>query len=91
MSNGAEAKACAKSSSVVELSSRKSDLQPSKHEERDGAEAHVIYEKLPRRAGRLTIPIVLVLAIGALERAAFYAIAAPWRRYFLCCYIAHTD
>ena len=38
------------------------------------------HDQLPRKAGRLTLPIVLVLIVGGLERAAYYAISAPWRR-----------
>ena len=38
-------------------------------------------DDLPRRADRLTLPIVLVLVVGGLERAAFYAVSTPWREY----------
>lgn len=81
------AKACTeKPTCIVEISSRKSSDQLSKHEECDGLEANAINtEPLPpRRADRLTIPILLVLAVGGLERAAFYAISTPWRRSSTC-------
>ncbi|GIZ45624.1 hypothetical protein CKM354_000878200 [Cercospora kikuchii] len=38
-------------------------------------------DDLPRRADRLTLPIVLVLVVGGLERAAFYAVSTPWQNY----------
>lgn len=34
---------------------------------------------LPRKADSFTIPILIVLVVGGLERAAFYAVTAPWR------------
>ncbi|KAF7185110.1 putative peptide transporter ptr2 [Pseudocercospora fuligena] len=36
---------------------------------------------LPRKADSLTIPILIVLVVGGLERAAFYAVTAPWQNY----------
>ncbi|EME89455.1 uncharacterized protein MYCFIDRAFT_55863 [Pseudocercospora fijiensis CIRAD86] len=39
------------------------------------------WKHLPRKADGLTIPIVLVLVVGGLERAAFYAVTAPWQNY----------
>lgn len=86
------AKACTeKPTCIVEISSRKSSDQLSKHEECDGLEANAINtEPLPpRRADRLTIPILLVLAVGGLERAAFYAISTPWRRSSTCKYLIY--
>ncbi|KXT10307.1 hypothetical protein AC579_1120 [Pseudocercospora musae] len=38
-------------------------------------------EDLPRKADNLTIPILIVLVVGGLERAAFYAVTAPWQNY----------
>lgn len=86
------AKACTeKPTCIVEISSRKSSDQLSKHEECDGLEANAINtEPLPpRKADRLTIPILLVLAVGGLERAAFYAISTPWRRSSTCEYLIY--
>lgn len=39
------------------------------------------YSEIPHVADRLTLPIVLVLVVGGLERAAYYAVSAPWRRF----------
>lgn len=47
----------------------------SKEEEND--ESHT--RDLPRRTDRLTLPIIIVLIAGGLERAGFYAVITPWR------------
>ncbi|KAK4614012.1 putative peptide transporter ptr2 [Fulvia fulva] len=39
------------------------------------------YSEIPHVADRLTLPIVLVLVVGGLERAAYYAVSAPWQNY----------
>jgi hypothetical protein len=37
------------------------------------------------KADRLNVRIAVVIAIGGLERAAYYAVTTPWRECVLCC------
>ena len=52
----------------------------SKEEGNDGA----VTRDLPRRTDRLTLPIIIVLIAGGLERAGFFAVITPWRMWSIC-------
>jgi POT family proton-dependent oligopeptide transporter len=56
----------------IPVAGLKNEVDVTEHQIQDRRE-------LPRRADRLTLPIVVVIAVGGLERAAYYAVTVPWR------------
>lgn len=62
----------AKSASDISASSKEPEIV-----DEDARPSHK--RDLPRRTDSLTLPIIIVLVAGGLERAGFYAVTTPWR------------